>query len=200
MLAKWVRTWDSGFLRPLLLFLARLGITPNALTIASLITIIVSALLLAQGHIILGGGVLLFGGLLDGIDGELARLLNCETQYGAFLDSISDHYGDFAVQFGLLWLYLGSNAPTEIMLIFLSLFGSIMGSQVRSRAGMIGIDTKTVGVFTRFERILILVAGLFANKVVLSLWVLAVINNFSAIQRIVFVFQAVRGQREISKH
>ena len=87
MLARWVRTWDSKVLRPLLLFIAKMGITPDVLTIGSLITVIISGLLLSQAHMTIGGFVLLFGGFLDGLDGELARWLNCETRFGAFLDS-----------------------------------------------------------------------------------------------------------------
>ncbi len=202
MLARWVRTWDSKVLRPLLLIIAKIGITPDALTIASLITVIISGLLLSQAHMTIGGFVLLLGGFLDGIDGELARLLHCETRFGAFLDSICDHYGDFAVYLGLLWLYLNSSPRIEIILLFLALFGSMLGSQVRSRAGMLGIDTKTTGLFTRCERILVLAFGIFADKMLFSLSLLAVMNNFSAVQRIVFVVQRPQGheQREELKN
>ena len=72
-------------------------------------------------------------------------------------------------------------------------FGSILGSQVRSRAGMVGIDTKTVGVFTRFERMLILMGGILFNKLTLVLWLLAVLNNFSALQRVIHTVQASRS-------
>jgi CDP-diacylglycerol--glycerol-3-phosphate 3-phosphatidyltransferase len=120
----------------------------------------------------------------------LARLSNHETHFGAFLDSIFDHCGDFAVYLGLLWLYLNNNSRTEVILIFLALFGSILGSQVRSRAGMMGIDTKTTGLFTRFERIFVLTIGLVTDKVIFALWVLAVMNNFSSLQRIVYSIQA----------
>src|SRR5207245_7082246 len=121
--------------------------------------------------------------LLDGIDGELARVTNHATKFGAFLDSLCDHSGDFALSLGLLWLYLNKRASTEVVLIFVALFGSMFGSLVRSRAAMVGIETRDVGLVTRFERILLLLVGLFTHWITAALWMLAVLNNLAAFQR-----------------
>src|SRR5205823_1223061 len=104
-----------------------------------------------------------------------------------FLDSICDHGGDFALSLGLLWQYLHAGASTEVVLIFVALFGSMFGSQVRSRAGMVGIDTREVGLATRFERNLILIIALFIHQLPLALWILAVVNNIAALQRVIYV-------------
>jgi phosphatidylglycerophosphate synthase len=196
MVARWIRTWYRRYLGPFVRFLAGLGLTPNALTLSSLAILILAGLLLAWGYRAVGGLVLLFGALLDGIDGELARFLGRESALGAFLDSITDHLGDLALHLGLLWWYLQQGARVEPLLLFLSLFGSLLGSQIRSRAGMVGIDTKTVGWATRFERIVVLAAGLLANWVSASLWVLAALNTFSAAQRLVYAFRVARRQPE----
>ena len=193
MLSRWVRTWYGRFFRPVLLLLARLGVTPNMLTISSLILIIMAGYVLSQNHMVIGGLLLLWGGVLDGVDGELARVMHRETKFGAFLDSICDHCGDFALNLGLLWLYFHSK--TEVILIFVAMFGSLFGSQVRSRAGMVGIDVKEVGLFTRFERNLILIIGCFTHLIPVALWVLAVLNNISALQRIIYVFVASKRQK-----
>src|SRR5437016_12864775 len=86
MLSRWVRTWYSRLLQPFLLLLAGFGVTPTMLTISSLLLILVSGFVLSQNHLIIGGIFLLLGGLLDGIDGELARVTNRTTKFGAFLD------------------------------------------------------------------------------------------------------------------
>ncbi len=198
MLSRWIRTWDYRLLRPVLSFLIRLGITPNLVTVSSLLIISLSGLLLAFGHLMLGGCLLAVGACLDGLDGELARVLHQDTRFGAFLDSISDHYGDFAVYLGLLLLYLSREARVEIVLVFLALFGSMLGSQVRSRAGMLGIDVKSAGIFTRFERMVVLLAGIFLNYVVVSLCILAIMNNFSALQRLALVVQANHPPQKVS--
>src|SRR5512135_951787 len=148
MLARWLRTWDGRILKPLLVLISRCGIGPNALTIASLTVVVVSGFTLSQGHLRLGACILLVGGLLDAIDGELARFLGRESQLGGFLDSISDHCGDFSVYLGLLWLSLNRDMGADAILIFVASFGSLFGSQVRSRAKMVGIDTRDVGLFT----------------------------------------------------
>ncbi len=198
MLSRWVRTWYGKFLRPSLLLLAKLGITPNMLTISSLVLTIITGLALSQNLTVLGGILLLLGGILDAVDGEFARVTGHETKLGAFLDSICDHYGDFALSLGLLWLYLTNKSPTEVVLIVAALFGSMLGSQVRSRAVMVGIDIKDVGLITRFERFLILIIGLFTHYILAALWVLAVLNNITALQRIIHVFR-VAHERHTAK-
>ncbi len=192
MLSRWIRTWDRRLLEPFLSFIARLGITANALTIASLCTVIIAGICLALGKTILAAWILLFGGFLDGIDGELARVSGLKSPFGAFLDSICDHFGDFAIYLGLLWLYLKSNAFIEIILIFVALFTSVFGSHVRSRAGMVGIDTKSIGIFTRAERIFLLFFCILFSKVSIALWGLAIFNSFSALQRVIYTIGVFR--------
>ena len=198
MLSRWIRTWYGRLLKPFLLLLASFGITPAMLTIGSLLLMLVSGFVFSQNHLFIGGVFLLLGGLLDGIDGELARVTNHATKFGAFLDSICDHLGDFALNLGLLWLYLGKRASTEVLLIVVALFGSVFGSLVRSRAAMVGIETKDVGLVTRFERILLLLLGVFTGWITIALWILAVLNNLAALQRILYVVRVSRLQKHES--
>ncbi len=190
MLSRWLRTWDSRVLSPLTRLLARCGIGPNAVTVAGLAAMTLSGIALSQGHLGLGASLLLLGGLLDAVDGELARRLGRESPFGGFLDSVSDHCGDFAVYLGLLWLFSGANLKTEVFLIFAAAFGSLFGSHVRSRAAMSGIEAKDVGLFTRCERVLVLALGLYTGRVTAALWVLAVFNNVSAVQRLIHAMQS----------
>ena len=189
MLSRWVRNWYGRLLQSFLLLLAGFGVTPAMLTISSLLLILVSSFVLSHNHLIIGAIFLLLGGLLDGIDGELARVTNHATKFGAFLDSLCDHSGDFALSLGLLWLYLNKRASTEVVLIFVALFGSMFGSLVRSRAAMVGIETRDVGLVTRFERILLLLVCLFTHWITAALWMLAVLNNLAAFQRVISVLR-----------
>jgi phosphatidylglycerophosphate synthase len=199
MLSRWVRTWDSSLLRPLLLMLTRAGLTPNMLTVISLALFIGAAIVVAQGALLAAGGLLLLGGLADGIDGELARVSGAVTPFGSFLDSICDHSGDFALSLGLLWLYLSQHNEVAVILIFVALFGSMLGSQVRSRAGMVGINTKDVGLVTRFERTLLLMIGIFTGHVPSALWVLAVLNNVAALQRMFYVVKRAHEHQSVEE-
>ena len=193
MLSRWIRTWYGALLGPLLNFIARLGITANHLTVASLFVVIIAGTLFAFGKTILGAWILLFGGFLDGIDGELARITGVKSPFGAFLDSICDHCGDFTIYLGLLLPFLKRDAFVEVILIFIALFASVFGSHVRSRAGMVGIDTKTIGIFTRCERIFILVISILIGKVIIGLWALAIFNSLSALQRIIYIARISRN-------
>jgi len=194
MISNWVRTWYSKLVDPFLKVLVQVSITANMLTIASMLIIMLAGILLASGKSILGACVLMFGAFLDGIDGELARVSNVKSSFGAFLDSICDHCGDFALYLGLLIPYIQKNAFEEIILIFVAMFGSVFGSHVRSRAGMIAVDIKTIGFFTRFERILLLFICLLIGRVEIALWGLAIFNSFSALQRVMYTIRAYRNQ------
>jgi Phosphatidylglycerophosphate synthase len=175
--------------------MAWLGVTANMLTVVSLFVVTIAGILFAFHETIWGAWILLFGGFLDGIDGELARITGNKSPFGGFLDSICDHCGDFAIYIGLLCLYLQNSATAEIILIFVALFASVFGSHVRSRAGMLGIDTKTIGVFTRCERIFLLVIGLLIGKVMIALWGLAIFNSFSALQRVIFTIRVSHNNK-----
>jgi phosphatidylglycerophosphate synthase len=197
MISQWVRTWYRGILNPFLKFLKRLGITANMLTVTSFIIIMAAGGLLAIDKAILGACVLMFGAFLDGIDGALANVDSTKSSFGAFLDSICDHCGDFAIYLGLLLSYIQNHASLEIILLFVAMFASVFGSQIRSRAGMLGIDTQTVGLFTRFERIFLLFICILIGKVIIALWGLAIFNSFSALQRVIYAIRAYHKQEHL---
>jgi CDP-diacylglycerol---glycerol-3-phosphate 3-phosphatidyltransferase len=195
MISRWIRTWYSALLGPFLHFIARLGITADMLTVVSLFVVTTAGILFAFHQTIWGAWILLFGGFLDGVDGELARITGIKSPFGGFLDSICDHCGDFAIYIGLLFLYLQNSATAEIILIFVALFASVFGSHVRSRAGMLGIDIKTIGVFTRCERIFILVIGILISQASIALWGLAIFNSFSALQRVIYTIRVSHNNK-----
>ncbi len=194
MLSRWIRTWYGGILSPVLRGLHALGVAPDMLTVGGLVAHIIAGILFALGQLAWGLGTLLVGQALDTLDGELARVSAMPSPFGGFLDSVCDHLGDFAVYLGLLVHFLSLNRHTEVVLIVVALFGSVFGSHVRSRAGMLGIDAKAIGVFTRFERTLVLAIGILINEFTIALWVLALLNNFSALQRIIYAARAARGK------
>jgi phosphatidylglycerophosphate synthase len=200
MISQWVRTWYGKVLNPFLEILVWLGITANMLTVISMLIMILAGILFALAQPIVGAGVLMFGGFLDGIDGALARVSRTRSPFGAFLDSICDHCGDFAVYVGLLIPYIRSHASVEVILIFVAMFASVFGSHVRSRAGMLAIDTKTIGLFTRFERIFLLFICLLIGKVTIALWGLAIFNSVSALQRVVHTIQVYQKHEVVAQN
>ena len=197
MFSRWIRTWYDRPLSPFLRALERLRISPDALTVGGLIAHILAGILFAFTRFGWGLTALLVGQLLDTFDGELARRSALASPFGGFLDSICDHLGDFAVDLGLLWYFLANERHIEVVLIAVAMFGSVFGSHVRSRAGLAGIDTKAIGVFTRFERTLVIAIGILVNQLTIALWVLAIFNNLSALQRILYALRAARRKRSV---
>ena len=187
MLSRLLRTWSPDLLRPIIRLLMRARITPNQLTLAGLVLAIIAGVSAAIGWLPLAAIVLLLSGFLDALDGELARQSESQTPFGAFLDSICDHYGDFAVYLGIAWQTLHSGEHATVLLTLVAMFGSLVGSQIRSRAGMMGLDTKDVGVFTRAERIIVLVLGLLTGFLMPAIALLAFANNLSALQRLRYI-------------
>ena len=183
MLSRLLRKWSPDLLRPIVALLLRAGITANQLTLAGLIAAVISGALIVADQFIAAGLVLLLSGALDALDGELARHSGSATPFGAFLDSVADHYGDFAVYLGIAWTMIAADDPLTAMLTIAALFGSVVGSHIRSRGGMMGLETKDVGLFTRAERIIVLTAGLVSGFLPFAIALLAVANNVTALQR-----------------
>ena len=189
--SDWARTWGSRLLVPIARLLARLGFTPNALTLLGLALTLGVAVVLALGHTTLGGWLFLLAGAFDALDGTLARLTNRKTRFGAFLDSTCDRYADAAILMGMMIPFLRSGQHTPVILAVASIVGSVLVSYTRARAEGLGLECK-VGLLTRLERFLLIAAALILNQVTLVLWALAILSNFTAIQRIVHVWRITR--------
>lgn len=172
---------------------ARTGLTPNALTLIGLFGMGGAAYLASIGWFWQAGVVMLAAGAFDLFDGAVARYTNTASDWGAVFDAVSDRLADFAILFGLLFWYLGEERFNRdaVILITLSLSGSMLVSYTRSKAAEFGIQIRS-GLGTRLERILILVIGLLSGQVVAVLWLLAALSNLTALQRWVMTWLAAR--------
>ncbi|MBI2861990.1 MAG: CDP-alcohol phosphatidyltransferase family protein [Chloroflexi bacterium] len=180
-------------LQPIAQILDRWGVRPNSLTIAGLLLSFAAATAIAASQLFLGGIVLLFAGLLDALDGALARMANKATPFGAFLDSVLDRYSEAAIYGGLFFWALREGRPEAVWLSFTALVGSFMVSYARARAEGLGL-TAEVGLLGRAERLVVLVLGLLFHLLLPALWLLAVVTNFTALQRIFHVRSALSGR------
>jgi len=164
-------------------FLNRIGLMPNTVTILGLVGNTIGAILLAQGYIVWGGILILLMGPVDALDGAMARLRGEPTEFGAFVDSVTDRYSELVIFGGLLYYYLQQGEWLYVVLAYLAAAGSVLVSYVRARAQSLGHETK-VGILTRMERYLVLVPGLIFNIPKVSLWIIAILANLTALQRI----------------
>jgi CDP-diacylglycerol--glycerol-3-phosphate 3-phosphatidyltransferase len=130
--------------------LSRTGITPDILTWLGLVLNIITATVIATGHLLIGGVLVLVAGLFDIFDGALARYTQKTTTFGSLLDSTFDRISEAAVLFGLLFFSVTNENVLETFLIFGVMTASFLISYVRARSEGLGIDCRT-GLFTRTE-------------------------------------------------
>jgi CDP-diacylglycerol--glycerol-3-phosphate 3-phosphatidyltransferase len=135
---------------------ARVGITPNQLTLSSLGLTLVAAVGFGAGRFGFAGWALLLAFMLDAWDGILARLTNRVTPSGAFLDSTIDRYNDVVAFLGILYYY--RNDPLPLFLGAAALVGSTVVSYARAKGAAVGLDPN-VGYMQRHERAVWLGAG-----------------------------------------
>lgn len=134
-----------------------------------------------------GGLVALGASVFDMLDGRVARLRGRETKFGAFLDSTMDRYSDMLLFMGLLILYARLDRTPYMVLVWVAAFGSFMTSYARARAESL-IPDCTVGFLERPERLVLLMLGALTNRMVAALWVIAVLSNLAAVQRVVYTY------------
>jgi len=174
---------------PIVGILSKSGITPNALTLTNLALNIVAAYVIATGHFLLGGVLILGSGLFDLLDGALARFSKQTTKFGAVLDSTVDRISEAATLCGLLiWYVPQEGATLEIVLILAVLIGSFLVSYIRARAEGLGWQCQ-VGLFTRAERVIVLAVGLLINQIFVALCILTVFVFVTVVQRLVYVWK-----------
>ena len=172
---------------PVVRILSKSGITPNTLTFVNLALNIIAAYVIAVGYFLLGGVLVLVAGIFDLLDGALARFNKQTTRFGAILDSVVDRISEAAILCGLLiWYIPQEEAGLEIVLIFTVLVGSFLISYIRARAEGLGWQCQ-VGLFTRAERVIVLVIGLLVNQVFIALCVLVVFVFITVVQRLVYL-------------
>jgi CDP-diacylglycerol--glycerol-3-phosphate 3-phosphatidyltransferase len=182
----------SGVLNRAGFILDRMGLTPNILTALGLLGNLVSGVLLAMGYITYGGIVALIMVPFDALDGAVARYQGSVSTFGAFLDSVTDRYSETLLFGGLLVYFLREQEMLSAGLVFAAVVGSLLVSYVKARAEAVGFSANT-GILTRLERMLVLVPCLLFNRPVIAVWVIAILANLTAIQRIVFVYRESRS-------
>ncbi len=187
-LTDMLRTRFKGIVEPIAAFLNRLGLTPNGMTVLGLVGNVIGAYFLATGQLTIGGLIILLMGPLDALDGTMARLRGATTEFGAFLDSVTDRYSELVILGGLLIYFVQRNDGLACGLIYLAAAGSVMVSYTRARAQALKIEAK-VGIFTRVERFLVLAPCLIFQQPMIAVWAIAILANFTALQRVFFVRQ-----------
>lgn len=191
--------WIRGQAERLMSVLGRIPVTPNQITVVGVALTFVAAVLAALGYLRWAGVVLIFAGTFDILDGALARSSGRSYPYGAFLDSTLDRYSEGAIYIGLAAYFASMDGPLQRWLLLstvAALAGSFLVSYVRARAQSLGFTCES-GLFARPERVVATVVGLIFGGVVLYVvvFLLAILTNLTALQRIREVWLQGRAQR-----
>ena len=168
--------------------LAKLGIKPDMVTLLGVIGSCIGAYFIQQGNLQNGAWIVLASGLLDALDGALARESGNLRPFGALLDSVADRVSEIAIMLGLMLYFLDRRDETGCLLVLLALSGSLLVSYVRARSQSLGSDPK-VGILTRVERCLVIFFSLVFAKPLIGLGVLTVLTFATILQRIFFAWK-----------
>jgi len=154
---------------PVVRVLIKLGLTPNAVTTIGFVLNVGVAVIFIIGaeegnrgdltYIGWAGGLILFAGLFDMLDGQVARLGNMKSTFGALYDSVLDRYSELIMFLGICYYLVAHHYFLSSIFAFIALIGSMMVSYVRARAEGLGVEIKG-GLMQRPERVVTI--GLFA--------------------------------------
>ena len=155
-------------INPIVYLAIKLGITPNFVTATGLIINFIATAILIYGaingergnfsYVGWAGIIILFAGLFDMLDGQVARIGKMASRYGALFDSVLDRYSELVVLFGICYYLILQGYFFSSLFGFIALIGSMMVSYVRARAEGLGIACN-IGFMQRPERVILISAG-----------------------------------------
>jgi len=166
---------------------AILSITPNMLTLLSLLSSIAALFKFKENNILAGVFFILMTGLFDIADGTTARYLKSETRFGSVLDHVTDRYAEFFIIVGIV-----SGGYVSWFWGFFALFGMIMASYTRAKAESTGgLKSCTVGIAERQEKFILIIIGAlgelyYENALLYMIIFVAIISHITVIQRLLF--------------
>ncbi len=174
---------------PLTAAIEQSGVTPNQLTVLGLLLALVAGVLIWYGYFIVAAIVFTVGGLMDMLDGALARLSEKVTPLGAFIDSTFDRLGEGIILTAIALYYADAGNLWVVGAAFATMIGSFLVSYTRARAEALGLECK-VGLMTRVERLVLLGIGLLLQGfgvLEVVIYILAVLTAVTVVQRVLHV-------------
>ncbi|MEO7524470.1 MAG: CDP-alcohol phosphatidyltransferase family protein [Ferruginibacter sp.] len=151
-------------INPLVKGLIKIGFTPNVVTVTGLVLNIGVAIIFIKGaeqgnrgdlsYVGWAGALILFAGLFDMLDGQVARLGNMSSTFGALFDSVLDRYSELIMFLGICYYLVAHHYFFSSLFAFIALIGSMMVSYTRARSEGLGIENKG-GLMQRPERVVL---------------------------------------------
>ena len=203
---EWFKNGFVRLLNPVVETLVRNRVHPNLISSFGFLVTLAGAILIFQRSIIAGVVVFLLGGMMDILDGRVARETGLASKFGSFYDSTLDRVSEIVVYFSLYAYFRPLSSFWWVgYVVILAMVGSLMVSYTRAKAEALGVECK-VGTMQRPERVVLLGVGgllipvfdLIAPEwrfapLLLALGLIAVLANITALERIYSVYRVARG-------
>lgn len=191
------KTLEKNIAEPIVKFISKTPLTPNAVTLIGFGITVAAAVLAFTEHLLAAGIVMLVGSAFDMLDGTLARTTKRVTKFGAVLDSTLDRVSEAIILLGILAVFVRDAKVTESLLTGFALLGSFLTSYTRSRMEAMGIECKA-GLFTRPERVIVTALGLILSSINYALLIALVIVTFfswyTTIERMIYAWRNLKNR------
>ena len=170
--------------------LVNFNFTPNQVSIFSFLLSLVATAFFAMGeyrYLVFGGIMAQLASIIDGCDGEVARLKYLSSNFGGWFDAVLDRYADAFLLFGLTWHVYSTNLSSLVFVIgFMAIIGSFMVSYTADKHDNLMKNKIHNGLrIGRDVNVFLLFLAARSNQPYLGLMVIAVLMNFETIRRII---------------
>jgi len=177
--------------------LLRTSITPNNVSFFSFILATLGAFIFFLGgyvNLVIGATLAQVSSVIDGSDGEIARLKFRATEFGGWFDAVLDRYADAFLLFGLTYYVYVLNWNFLALLIgFLAIIGTFMNSYTADKYdGLMKRKLEPGKHYFRMGRdvrIFIIFLGALINQPLLILVIIALLMNAENIRRVVVLYK-----------
>jgi phosphatidylglycerophosphate synthase len=182
--------------RPIARLLARTPVTPNQVTVVSLLCALGAGWLLMLNHPVWAGVAVHVSSVIDGVDGDLARVAGRASRFGAVLDAVLDRYADAAIIGGMSWrAYQHERYPAAIVVGLAALTGAFAMSYTRARAESSAGESLTGGLLgsaSRDVRLLVAAVACLLSQTYIALVLIAALANLNVAARLVHLQRRLR--------
>lgn len=168
-----------------------LGITPNMISLFGFFGNVAAAWLITREALLAAGVVYVVFSALDLVDGAVARATGLASPFGAVFDAVLDRASEALVLAACGWYFAERGEQVQAAFAYAAIFGSIAVSYMRARAEVVGLSMRE-GLFRRQERVALLTIGLLFNALTVVIAVLAILANFTALQRFAMLKTGLR--------
>tara|TARA_B100000575_G_C22825864_1_gene485304 strand:- start:41 stop:610 length:570 start_codon:yes stop_codon:yes gene_type:complete len=189
MLEKYFKSASEKFAIPFIRICINLGIKPNVLSFAGLLTVIIGCYLFLNNIKTTGALIIFIGSAIDGLDGPLARETNMISKKGALLDSFIDRIGEL-----FIWSVVAikfTSTDLQMFVILSVITGSSLIPYLRARAESLGIDNK-VGLAARPERVIFAVIFMLYELPFYSIYIFTFILWLTVYQRFNILYKNLK--------